>query len=97
MRVLRAILVLAGAVMILSSASAWSQDVSKLPDGCKKVIAEARSCIPKTTDEETRTRINHALDMMAENVSKVDPAEQKEACQVTIMTYRQMAGLACTP
>jgi len=86
----------ATALLLAVALPAQSQDLSKLPDGCKKLIAETRACAAKVaTDDDTRARINHMLDMMADNISHVDEAERKEACQVTIVPYRQMAGLTC--
>ena len=89
-------IVAAVALLVLVAAPVRSQDLSKLPEGCKKLIAETRACAAKVaTDADTRARINHVLDMMADNISQVDEAERKEACQVTIVPYRQMAGLTC--
>jgi hypothetical protein len=42
-------------------------------------------------------RINHVLDMMADNVGRAEPAERQEICQATITSYRQMADLVCAP
>jgi hypothetical protein len=68
-----------------------------LPPGCKALIADARACIPKGTPDDVRARINHVLDMMADNIRTAEPSERKELCQATLMSYRQMADLVCTP
>jgi hypothetical protein len=81
------------------AAPAWSQETQggDLPPGCKALIADARACIPKGTPDDVVVRINHVLDMMADNVRHSDAATRMELCQATIMSYRQMADLVCTP
>jgi hypothetical protein len=87
------------ALAVLVAVPAWSEEGnnSGLPPGCKALIADARACIPKGTPPDVVARINHVLDMMADNIRTAEPSERKELCQATLMSYRQMADLVCTP
>jgi hypothetical protein len=92
-------IVFAALALLATAAPGWSQDAKndELPAGCKALIADARACIPKGTPADVVVRINHVLDMMSDNVRSSDPATRAELCQATIMSYRQMADLVCTP
>jgi len=92
-------LAVAAAALLAVAAPALAEDLPAhaLPAGCKNLIADARACIPKGTTEDVKTRINHVLDMMADNVRHSEPAQQMELCMTTITSYRQMADLVCVP
>jgi hypothetical protein len=87
------------AALLAAPMPGWGAEANNegLPPGCKALIADARACIPKGTPEDVRLRINHVLDMMADNIRTAAPAERPELCQATLMSYRQMADLVCTP
>ncbi|HEX4055933.1 MAG TPA: hypothetical protein VHX86_16840 [Tepidisphaeraceae bacterium] len=93
------IILLVAAVLLAPALPAWSQEAKApdLPPGCTALIADARACIPKGTADDVRVRINHVLDMMADNVRHADRSERMELCQTTITSYRQMADLVCSP
>ena len=92
-------LIIAALAVSAMAAPAFADDAKNdwLPPGCKALIADARACISKGIFDDVRARINHVLDMMADNIRTAEPSERKELCQATLMSYRQMADLVCTP
>lgn len=91
----KTILTLFAILSLAAPALAADANYSGLPPGCVNLIKDARACIPKGTPPDAVERINHVLDMMADNIRGAEPSERQEVCQATITSYRQMSDLVC--